>query len=154
MSKPGSIDDDVILDTSVISELASPEPDADVLAYLHTVSSRSYITTIVLAELHLGVELCPEGRRRRRLTQFVDDVRDAYTTRTIPFTADAAQHYAASVARMRARGLAIGVNDAYIAATAVTTGAILATRNTKDFRHYPGIRLRDPWTGPAERRTT
>lgn len=135
----------VILDTNVVSELVRPSPDPGVVDYLRSVSPVSYITTIVLAELFLGVELCPEGRRKHELAQFVDSVRDAYETRTIPFTTEAAQNYAAGVAELRRRGVTISVNDAYIAATTVTTGATLCTRNTKDFDQYPGIRLHNPW---------
>ncbi len=139
------LDDPVILDTNVVSELVRPRPDRAVVEYLKAVSERSFITSIVLAELHLGVELCPEGRRKREFARFVGSVGEAYATRTIPFTVEAARNYAAAVARMQRSGMAIGVNDAYIAATAVTTDALLCTRNIKDFEHYPGIRLHDPW---------
>ncbi|MCI1748169.1 MAG: type II toxin-antitoxin system VapC family toxin [Acidipropionibacterium sp.] len=139
------LDDPVILDTNVVSELVRPRPDRQVVEYLKTVSERSFITSVVLGELHLGVELCPDGRRKRELARFVDSVRESYSTRTIPFTVEAARNYATAVARLQRSGIAIGVNDAYIAATAVTTGAVLCTRNTKDFERYPGIRLHNPW---------
>ncbi len=44
----------------------------------------------------------------------------------------------------------MSVNDAYIAATAVTVGAVLRTRNIKGFQQYPGIRLHDPWSWPEQ----
>lgn len=135
----------IILDTNVLSELARPEPDTTVLAELQPVSDRTYISAITLGELRLGVEVLDEGRRRRDLLHHVHAVRDAYSDRTIPLTAAAMENYAVSVAMLKRQGVAISVNDAYIAATAVTHGAVLYTRNLKDFQGYPGLEVLSPW---------
>lgn len=134
----------IVLDTNVVSELVRPRPDPDVVTYLRRVSHRTLITTVVLAEICLGVELVDEGRRKTELRRHADSVREAYRQRTIPFTAEAAQHYAVSIARLKARGVSMSVNDAYIAASAVTSDALLATLNVKDFENYPGLKLLDP----------
>lgn len=140
----------IVLDTNVVSELARPRPDPEVVAYLRRVSHRTLITTVVLGEIYLGVELLDEGRRKVELRRHADSVREAYRRRTIPFTADAAQHYAASVAQLKSQGLAMSVNDAYIAASTVTSNAQLATLNAKDFENYPGLDLVDPRTGRGQ----
>ncbi|WP_022873373.1 PIN domain-containing protein [Nesterenkonia alba] len=137
----------IVLDTNVVSELARPRPDPEVVSFLRRISHRTLITTVVLGEIYLGVELTHEGRRKAELRRHADSVRDAYRQRTIPFTAAAAQHYAASVAHLRAQGLKMSVNDAYIAASTVTSNASLATLNVKDFEHYPELELIDPRTG-------
>ena len=135
----------VVLDTNVISEPVKPHPDLNVIDYLRQVSNRSYITSVVLGEIYLGVEILPEGRRKQNLRIHADSVRDAYRNRTIPFTGEMAEHYAVSVAHLKRQGIAIKVNDAYIAAAAATHGAILCTRNLKDFQHYPDLQMQDPW---------
>lgn len=139
----------IILDTNVVSELARPAPDQTVIANLQKISDRSYITTIVLGELILGVELLSEGRRMSELRHHVEAVRDAYRDRTIPLTTESIENYAVNVAALRRRGITITVNDAHIAATAVTHGAVLYTRNAKDFDGYPGLELINPWDGVA-----
>lgn len=140
-------DHPIVLDTNVISELARPRPDPGVVAYLRQVSHLTLITSVVLAEIYLGVELVDEGRRKAELRRHADSVRDAYLQRTFPFTAAAAQHYAVSIGQLKARGLSMSVNDSYIAASTVTSDARLATLNVKDFKNYPGLKLIDPWTG-------
>lgn len=55
------------------------------------------------------------------------------------------ENYAVSVAKLKRQGATISVNDAYIAATAVTHGAVLYTRNLKDFQGYPRLEVLSPW---------
>lgn len=136
----------VILDTNVLSELARPQPDPNVVTELRRVSERSYISVITLGELRLRVELLDEGRRKRELLHHVHGVEDAFTGRTVPVSATTMENYAVSVAQLTRRGIAISVNDAYIAAAAVTHGAILYTRTLKDFQGYPGLKVLSPWT--------
>lgn len=135
----------IILDTNVLSELARPQPDPEVVAALHGVSARAYLSVITLGELRLGVALLDEGRRKRELLHHVTSVEEAFDGRTIPLSSPVIRHYATSIAQLTRRGVAISVNDAYIAATAVTHGATLYTRNLKDFERYPGLTLHSPW---------
>lgn len=135
----------IILDTNVLSELARPHPDAMVVAELQRISDRTYITVITLGELRLGVEILDEGRRKGDLLHHIHAVRDAYSQRTIPLGAAAMENYAVSVAKLKRQGATISVNDAYIAATAVTHGAVLYTRNLKDFQGYPRLEVLSPW---------
>lgn len=135
----------VVLDTNVVSELARPEPDATVVGELRLISERSCITAITLGELRLGVELLDDGHRKRELLHHVHAVRDAYRQRTLPLGAAAMENYAVSVATMRRQGTPIPVNDAYIAAITVIHGAVLYTRNLKDFQGYPDLQAVSPW---------
>lgn len=136
----------IVLDTNVISELAKPAPNNEVVGRLHSVSHRTLITSIVLGELRLGAELLPEGRRRAELVRFCDLVEREYRERTLPLTAEMVHHYAQSIAGLRRLGRQMTVNDAYIAAATVTVGGTLWTRNVKDFSEYPGLRLVDPFS--------
>lgn len=136
----------IVLDTNVISELARPHPDPAIVRYLRDVSKRSFITTVVLAEILLGVELLPDGKRKRTLQHFAETVRDSYRERTIPLSSDVAANYAQGVAALRSAGRTISVNDAYIAAATVTSGALLCTLTTGDFEGYPGLTLVNPQT--------
>jgi predicted nucleic acid-binding protein len=57
----------------------------------------------------------------------------------------AASEYASIVAKRTRQGSPISVEDAQIAAIAVTGGLVLATRNTRDFAGIQGLTLVNPW---------
>jgi predicted nucleic acid-binding protein len=42
---------------------------------------------------------------------------------------------------MQTRGLTPGINDLYIASTALTLKLALVTRNDQDFKRFPGLRV-------------
>ena len=64
--------------------------------------------------------------------------------RVLPFDGDAAVAFAEIGAARRATGRPISQLDAMIAAIAQSRGAVLATRNTRDFERC-GVDLIDPW---------
>lgn len=135
----------IVLDTNVISEPLRPEPDRHVLDFMQQISARTFITTVTLSELFYGAWRLPEGRRRTQLLSDISDVQEAYKTRTLTLTVEAAANYGRNVAELQRAGRQIGRADAYIAAICVAYGATLATRNTKDFDGYPDLKVIDPW---------
>lgn len=60
---------------------------------------------------------------------------------SLPFDDAAAGHYGALRAQLRRSGTPIGGNDMLIAAIALATDATLVTRNEKEFRLVPGLRV-------------
>ena len=72
-----------ILDTNVVSELMRPAPEPSVLDWFNLLSAEdSHLTSITVAEILLGIELLPPGKRRdvlrtgaeRTLAVFADQV--------------------------------------------------------------------------------
>jgi predicted nucleic acid-binding protein len=58
----------IVVDTNVLSELMKPVPDPEVLAWFDTRSAADlYTTTVTQAEILLGLELLPRGKRRDSL---------------------------------------------------------------------------------------
>ena len=135
-----------LLDTNVISELrkvGSGKADARVVAWAESVNTAClHISAITVLELELGV-LRMERRDADQgalLRAWLDgQVMPAFDGRILPVDA--------AVARRCAR-LHIpdprGERDALIAATALTHGMTVATRNTGDFAST-GVALLDPW---------
>lgn len=60
---------------------------------------------------------------------------------SLPFDDEAAAQYGALRAQLRRAGTPIGGNDMLIAATALAVDATLVTRNERDFRLVPGLRV-------------
>jgi|ERR1035437_153644 predicted nucleic acid-binding protein len=135
-----------VLDTNVLSEVITPEPSSRVLAWiLREPSSSLYTTSISQAELLYGVELLPKGRRRSALhAAVVKMLAEDFVNRILPFDSYAAEDYSRIAAARRAMGRPISEADARIAAIALSRGANLATRNTRDFEHC-GIKVLNPW---------
>jgi predicted nucleic acid-binding protein len=60
----------------------------------------------------------------------------------LPITRPIAERYASVTRTLRAEGRLIGVNDLWIAATALEREMPLVTRNLEHFARIPGIQLR------------
>jgi predicted nucleic acid-binding protein len=136
----------IVLDTSVISELARPVPDSGVLAWLDSLEISEVATTAVTAaELRYGVARLPDGHRKRELTVVIRGIlAEDFYGRVLPFDERASVRYADIVTGRERIGRPIGVADAQIAAICGDSGATLATRNMSDFEET-GIELVDPW---------
>lgn len=136
----------IVLDTNVISEAIRVQPDRTVASWLSLQPpSTLFTTTITQAELLYGLELLPEGKRRRDLTDAVRAIlNDEFRGRVLSFDTPSAEAYATITARRRARGKPISAFDAQIAAIAFSRGAQVATCNADDFEDC-GVTIVDPW---------
>jgi predicted nucleic acid-binding protein len=136
----------IVLDTNVLSEAIKPVPASDVLHWIASQPASSlFTTTITQAELLLGIELMPAGKRRNALNAVVEGIlNEDFRGRVLPFDTDAARLYARIVSGRRAAGRPMQEMDAQIAAIARSRGAALATRNTTDFERC-SVALVDPW---------
>lgn len=136
----------IILDTNVVSELIRATPHPGVRAWVNSRPSTQVATTaITAAEMHYGVSRLPAGHRRQQLAVAVSALlNDVLRGRIMPFDERAARRYADVIAGREHAGRPIGVPDAQIAAICLELGAVLATRNVKDFEET-GVALVDPW---------
>ncbi len=104
-----------------------------------------YLTSTSLAELLVGVETMPVGRRRQGLAADLNSLLERFFgPRILPFEQQAAVVYAQLVSRARANGHVRSVADAQIAAIAEVHGFLLATRDVAPFA-AAGVRLINPW---------
>lgn len=137
----------IILDTNVLSEVLKPVPDERVVRWMRAAPTTALSTTAICrAELLYGVLLLPQGQRRARLAAAIDAIFDVELAgRILGFDSGAADAYALIASERRASGRPISQADAMIAAVARSHGAVLATRNSRDFQGC-GIELIDPWS--------
>jgi predicted nucleic acid-binding protein len=136
----------IVLDTNIISELLRPAPNKQVEAWLSAQDGENvYFTTVGEAELRYGLALLPAGKRRNALSKAVEEIlNEDFQDRILAFDRAAARAYAVIAAARRAAGRPISQFDCQIAAITRANEAVLATRNTADFKGC-GIRLIDPW---------
>jgi hypothetical protein len=134
----------ILVDTNIWSELVKPAPFHSVREWEAANSDRLWLSTVVIGEFLSGVDLMPDGKRKRSLLLAYEEVIALYSDRIAPFDLAAARHYATILAYQEQAGRDPGTADTQIAATARARGLALATRNTKHFAGL-GIELIDPW---------
>ena len=136
----------IVLDTNVLSETLKPLPNAAVVAWMAAQPrSTLFTTTVVEAEILYGVAVLADGARKTQLQAalkaiFTEDL----LGQVIPFDRDCAEAYAGIAANRKNSGQPISQFDAMIAAATASRGAMLATRNLRDFADC-GIPLINPW---------
>lgn len=136
----------IILDTNVLSELVRPFPNAAVCGWVKArVSSTLFTTSITQAEMLLGIEILPVGKRRDALERRVRMMFDEdFLGHVLPFDSDAAIAFAHVAALRRRSGKPQSNFDTQIAAIALSRGAAVATRKASDFEGC-GVAVLDPW---------
>ncbi|QFZ91203.2 type II toxin-antitoxin system VapC family toxin [Synechococcus elongatus] len=136
-----------LLDTNVISELFRPAPNPAVLAWYDQTPQRElFLSAITVAELDQGVALLPEGRRKASLREAVTALVEVdFRDRVLSFDLAAAWRYGSFVEARSCQGLSVSVNDALIAAIALSRRYVLVTRNQKDFSGVTELKLVNPF---------
>jgi toxin FitB len=137
----------ILLDTNVVSEPVRRHPDSRVLDWLDAQAIDSlYFSTVSLAELLLGIENLPLGRRRAALAAALErQIVDLFGDRVIPFDISAVQAYAKIVSHAHGQGHPISVADGQIAAIAASRKLTIASRDEAPFR-IAGLAVINPWT--------
>ena len=136
----------IILDTNVVSEPMRPNGAPAVLAWLDRQADESlYLTATSFAELLLGVEILPPGKRKKGLAAALAElIAGLFGSRILPFDESAAKRYASLVGGARAAGRVVGVADGQIAAIAAAHGFAVATRDALPFQAV-GVPVINPW---------
>jgi predicted nucleic acid-binding protein len=136
----------IILDTNVISAVMRQDANPVVVGWLDRQPGESvWMTAVTVFEVHFGLELLAQGRRRRQLeAEFARALNEDFEGRILPFEQSAARAAASIAAHRRQEGRSIEIRDAQIAGIASARRATLATRNTRHFAGL-GIPLVDPW---------
>jgi len=136
----------IILDTNVLSALMRDEPDRRVVEWLDGQSAVStWITSITVFEVRLGLALLPDGRRRRALQQaFEGLLAEDLDGRILSFDSAAAAEAATLAASRQRAGINLDIRDTQIAGIAQVRRASIATRN---LRHFEGLTVPvvSPW---------
>lgn len=136
----------IVIDTNIISELMKSTPSLGVLSWFeHQDNTQLFVSTITLAEISYGLNALPPGQRRSFLEAAFDRaIRVAFGQRILPFCVASAHRYGNIMAARKSLGRPLGVPDGQIAAITSVHGAVLATRNTKDFENC-GLKMVNPF---------
>lgn len=133
-----------LVDTNVLSELRRREPDRQVVRWFSDrPASTLYLSVLTIGELRKGIESLADGDRRLRLIDWLEvEVPSYFAGRILPVDAVVADRWGRLVAQA---GRPLPAIDSLLAATALSRGLTLVTRNLRDFEHA-GLQLHDPWS--------
>lgn len=136
----------ILLDTNVVSAVMARSPAASVVAWLDRQDTLTlYVSAVTIAEIQYGLEILPDGKRRRSLEdRFARFVAEGFSGRVLSFDAQAAQLYGGIMATRRSAGRPMSVLDGQIAAIARAHRLAVATRNVRDFE-LCGLEVIDPF---------
>ena len=135
-----------LLDTCVVSEVTKKRPSKRVITWLEQQDEFSlFLSVITLGELQKGISKLPDGRKRRRLADWVErDLAGRFTGRVLNVDQEIATRWGDLSVAAERKGRRVPVLDGLLAATALTSGMVLATRNTRDVEPT-GVAVFDPW---------
>ena len=135
----------ILLDTNVWSALNHPSRNSEAVRWIVAHAAEAWLSTIVIAEIRLGIENPQAAARRPALEQWLADLELSYRERTLVFDAPAAHWFGKLIARRKMEKQETKLLDIQLAAQALSRECAVATRNVRDFA-WTGVRLVDPWT--------
>jgi tRNA(fMet)-specific endonuclease VapC len=130
-----------LLDTSAISALM--RAGTAMASWLSSIGSDDRVVTCAIArgEILFGIERLAPGRRRTDLEATAAKIFAALPCKSVPSVAG--DRYAEVKISQQRRGLPLDENDLWIAATALSLGAILVT-NDSDFQSVENLAVIRP----------
>ena len=135
-----------LVDANVLSEATKAEPDRAVVDWLRRNERLLLVDPVILGEIRFGILLLPEGRRRRGLEGWFNQV--VRRIECLAWDSRTGLRWAELLAQVRGAGRTMAVRDSLIAATALTHSLTLATRNDRHFDGC-GVNIVNPF--PASR---
>lgn len=135
-----------LLDTCVISELISKQPNPKVVEYVDTLDLEDvYLSVITIGEIVKGIEKLAKSRRKMDLQAWLkDDLLVRFEGNIVALDTDVLIEWGTLTARLESTGKTMPAIDSLIAATALAKKMVLVTRNIRDFEET-GVEIANPW---------
>ena len=135
-----------LLDTCVISELISKQPNPKVIEYVDSLDLEDvYLSVITIGEIVKGIEKLSRPRRKTDLQAWLkDDLLVRFEGNIVALDTDVLIEWGTLTARLESAGKAMPAIDSLIAATALAKKMILVTRNVSDFATTT-VDILNPW---------
>ncbi len=135
-----------LLDTNVISELISKEPNKKVLEWLDRLDPNTiYLSVITIGEIRKGIEKLPPSKRRETIREWLEsDLLLRFQGRILKITTEVMLIWGELTGRLENEGRPITAIDSLIASIALQGNYSLVTRNEHDFQHTQ-VTIINPW---------
>ena len=124
-----------LLDTNIINDLVR-DPHGKVSRKISTLGLARIATSIIVrCEIEFGLVKNGSTKLRKQLETILSAIE------VIHFSSPAHEKYGELRAALMRTGKPIGPNDLFIAAHALSLGAILVTNNEREFSRVPGLKV-------------
>ena len=135
-----------LIDTCVVSELSSRQPNPAVVAWVDGIDDeRMYLSVITIGEVKRGVEKLPESVRKTVLDDWLNhDLLVRFEGRILSVDAPVMLAWGTLYASLERVGRPMPAIDSLIAAQALHFKLRLVTRNVADFE-ASGVEIVNPW---------
>lgn len=135
-----------LLDTSVVSELISIQPNPAVLDFVDSLDQESiYLSAITVGEVAKAIKLLPDTPRKRDLEKWLrEDLLVRFDGKIIPLDANIFIRWGELSATLERIGITQPAIDSLIAATVLAHHMVLVTVNESDFENT-GVEIVNPW---------
>ena len=133
-----------LIDTNVLSELRRRQPNTNVTHWFsERPPSTLFLSVLTLGELRKGIDALAESPRKLALLDWLEtELPVFFSGRILNVDARVADRWGRLLAQTKSPLPAI---DSLLAATALSHGLSLVTRNLRDFQHVD-LTVLDPWS--------
>lgn len=129
--------------TNVLSELRRHEPATVVVQWMEARPATAlFLSVLTAGELRKGIEALPAGLRKQQLLDWLEvELQAFFANRLLLVDMKVAEQWGNLLAQT---GRPLPAIDSLLAATALTHGLTLVTRNMRDFQ-FSGLTVIGPW---------
>ena len=138
-----------ILDTNIISEFISKNPNQNVIDYINSIDEEKiYISVITIGEIRFGIERLDKKYQDKKIERLIDwlenDLINRFSNRILDIDTSIMIKWGQISSQAQTIGKILPIMDSLIASTCLVKDKILITRNTKDFEQL-GIKIINPF---------
>jgi len=135
-----------LLDTNIISEFISKQPNEKVLDFIKSLDEDDiYLSVITIGEIKIGIEKVKSETKKETLSNWLySDLLERFNNKIVNIDTDIMLKWGEVNANLQSIGKPIPIMDSLIASTCLSKNFILITRNEKDFYNFD-IEMRNPF---------
>ena len=136
-----------LLDTNIISELISKNPNKKVTDFILSLDEEKlYLSVITIGEIKSGIEKLDDGRKKEKLLHWLEnDLLVRFHSRIINIDVEVMLQWGVTNTQLKKLGKTLPIMDSIIGSIAQAKNLILLTRNEKDFKNLD-IKIINPFT--------
>ena len=134
-----------LVDTNVWSESFRKTPDAGVLEWLAKHEDELSISVVVVGEMQHGIFALEDGEKKKALQKLTKGIYEEVHCYAWDLKTALIWGEFGGEGQRKKPPIKFSVRDSFIAATALRHNLTLVTRNVKDFKNVPELKIFNPF---------